>query len=162
MKKHEFRTEPLTTASMPSGVVHLVVNEGAERFSFYGMRAILVVFMTGMLLNAQGEPAPMGEAEAKSHFHLFASAVYFFPFLGALLADVFWGKYKTIILLSLVYCVGHLVLAVDHTRVGLFIGLALIALGSGGIKPCVSANLGDQFSPANRHLLTRAYGWFYF
>lgn len=162
MNKQPYRTEPSAVPSMPSGVAYLVANEGAERFSFYGMRAILVVFMTGMLLNAQGEPDPMGEAEAKSYFHLFASAVYFFPFLGAVLADVCWGKYKTIILLSLVYCVGHLVLAVDHTRVGLFMGLALIALGSGGIKPCVSANLGDQFSPANRHLLTRAYGWFYF
>ena len=133
MNKSEFRTEPLATASMPSGVVHLVVNEGAERFSYYGMRSILVVFMTGMLLNTQGNLDPMGEAEAKSYFHLFASAVYFFPFLGAILADAFLGKYKTIILLSLVYCGGHVVLALDHTRFGLLVGLTLIAIGSGGI-----------------------------
>lgn len=147
---------------MPSGVAYLVANEGAERFSFYGMRAILVVFMTGMLVNSQGELDPMGEAEAKSYYHLFASAVYFFPFLGAILADAFWGKYKTIILLSLVYCGGHGVLALDHTRIGLFIGLTLIAIGSGGIKPCVSANLGDQFNLANGHLLSKAFAWFYF
>jgi POT family proton-dependent oligopeptide transporter len=162
MNKHEFRTEPLATSSMPSGVVHLVANEGAERFSYYGMRAILVVFMTGMLVNTQGDLDPMGEAEAKSYYHLFASAVYFFPFLGAVLADAFWGKYKTIILLSLVYCGGHVVLAMDHTRVGLLVGLTLIAIGSGGIKPCVSANLGDQFGLANGHLLTKAFAWFYF
>ncbi|MDT3778389.1 POT family MFS transporter [Nitrospira sp. MA-1] len=162
MKKHEYRTEPMTTASMPSGVLHLVVNEGAERFSYYGMRSILVVFMTGMLLNTQGSLDPMGEAEAKSYFHLFASAVYFFPFLGAILADAFLGKYKTIILLSLVYCGGHVVLALDHTRFGLLLGLILIAIGSGGIKPCVSANLGDQFGIANAHLLTKAFAWFYF
>ena len=162
MNKPAYRTEPLPTASMPSGVVHLVANEGAERFSYYGMRAILVVFMTGMLLNSQGELDPMGEAEAKSYYHLFASAVYFFPFLGAALADAFLGKYKTIILLSLVYCGGHVVLALDHTRLGLLVGLTLIAIGSGGIKPCVSANLGDQFGSANGHLLTRAFAWFYF
>ncbi|MCB0386015.1 MAG: MFS transporter, partial [Bdellovibrionales bacterium] len=162
MKKHEFLTEPSTTDSMPSGVVHLVVNEGAERFSYYGMRAILVVFMTGMLLNTEGRLDPMDEAEAKSYFHLFASGVYFFPFLGAILADAFWGKYKTIVFLSLVYCGGHVVLALDHTRFGLLVGLALIAIGSGGIKPCVSANLGDQFGLANGHLLPRAFAWFYF
>jgi proton-dependent oligopeptide transporter, POT family len=162
MKKQAFQTEPLSMSSMPSGVLYLVVNEGAERFSYYGMRAILVVFMTGMLLNAQGDLDPMGEAEAKSYFHLFASAVYFFPFLGAVLADAFWGKYKTIILLSLVYCGGHVFLALDHTRFGLLVGLTLIALGSGGIKPCVSANLGDQFGPANGHLLPKAFAWFYF
>ncbi|MDH5698688.1 MAG: POT family MFS transporter [Nitrospirota bacterium] len=162
MKTQKFRTEPLTTASMPSGVFHLVANEGAERFSYYGMRAILVVFMTGMLLDTQGNLDPMGEAEARSYFHLFASAVYFFPFLGAILADAFLGKYKTIILLSLVYCGGHVVLALDHTRIGLLVGLTLIAIGSGGIKPCVSANLGDQFGLANGHLLTKAFAWFYF
>lgn len=162
MNKHELRTEPSVTSSMPSGVFHLVANEGAERFSYYGMRAILVVFMTGMLLNTQGDLDPMGEAEAKSYYHLFASAVYFFPFVGAILADAFWGKYKTIILLSFVYCGGHVVLALDHTRLGLLVGLTLIAVGSGGIKPCVSANLGDQFGLANGHLLTKAFAWFYF
>jgi len=147
---------------MPSGVFHLVVNEGAERFSYYGMRAILVVFMTGMILNAQGELDPMGEAEAKTYFHIFASAVYFFPFVGAWLADAWWGKYRTIIWLSLVYCGGHVALALDHTRLGLLIGLTLIAIGSGGIKPCVSANLGDQFGSMNHHLLPKAFSWFYF
>ena len=147
---------------MPPGMWHLVANEGAERFSYYGMRAILVVFMTGMIFNAQGELDPMGEAEAKTYFHLFASAVYFFPFVGAILADAWLGKYQTIIWLSLVYCGGHVALALDHTRVGLLVGLILIAIGSGGIKPCVSANLGDQFGSRNRHLLAKAFSWFYF
>lgn len=147
---------------MPPGVWHLVANEGAERFSYYGMRVILVVFMTSMLMSAEGKMDLMGEAEAKTAYHLFASAVYFFPFLGAFLADALWGKYRTIILLSLVYCAGHVALALDHTRAGLAIGLTLIAVGSGGIKPCVSANLGDQFGTQNAHLLPRAFSWFYF
>ena len=162
MPKPQLRTKPLDTSAMPPGVFHLVANEGAERFSYYGMRAILVVFMTSMLMNAQGELDPMGEAEAKTYFHIFASAVYFFPFFGALLADAWFGKYRTIIWLSLVYCGGHVVLAFDHTRVGLLLGLMLIAIGSGGIKPCVSAHLGDQFGSLNRHLLSKAFSWFYF
>jgi POT family proton-dependent oligopeptide transporter len=64
--------------------------------------------------------------------------------------------------LSIVYCLGHLTLAIDDTRVGLAIGLGLIAMGSGGIKPCVSAHVGDQFGQTNAHLLTRVFGWFYF
>ncbi len=162
MPKPQLRTQPLDTSAMPPGVFHLVANEGAERFSYYGMRAILVVFMTSMLMNAQGQLDPMGEAEAKTYFHIFASAVYFFPFVGALLADAWWGKYRTIIWLSLVYCGGHVVLAFDHTRLGLFFGLTLIAIGSGGIKPCVSAHLGDQFGSLNRHMLSKAFSWFYF
>ena len=160
--KPAFRAHPVVTTRMPPGVGYLVANEGAERFSYYGMRAILVVFMTGMLMNAEGDLDLMGEAEAKAAYHLFASAVYFFPFLGAILADAVWGKYRTIILLSLVYCAGHVALAVDHTRLGLAVGLTLIAVGSGGIKPCVSANLGDQFSSSNARLLPRAFSWFYF
>jgi POT family proton-dependent oligopeptide transporter len=147
---------------MPAGIPFIIGNEAAERFSFYGMRAILVVFMTQYLLNDGGAADPMNEEEAKGWFHLFVSAVYITPLLGALISDGLLGKYRTIILLSLVYCVGHFVLALDHTRLGLLLGLGLIALGSGGIKPCVSAHLGDQFGRTNAHLLPRSFGWFYF
>ncbi len=59
------------------------------------------------------------------------------------------------------YCLGHLALALDESWRGLAIGLGLIAIGSGGIKPCVSAHVGDQFARRNEHLLERVYGWFY-
>jgi POT family proton-dependent oligopeptide transporter len=147
---------------MPTGIPFIIGNEAAERFSFYGMRAILVVFMTQYLLNSEGVADTMNEDEAKGWFHLFVSAVYITPLLGALISDGLLGKYRTIILLSLVYCLGHFALALDHTRLGLLLGLGLIALGSGGIKPCVSAHLGDQFGHTNAHLLPRAFGWFYF
>jgi POT family proton-dependent oligopeptide transporter len=147
---------------MPSGIPYIVGNEAAERFSFYGMRAILVVFMTHHLMDASGTLAVMSEPDAKYWYHLFLSSVYFFPTLGALLSDGLLGKYRTIISLSLVYCAGHAALAVDDTRMGLGIGLFLIALGSGGIKPCVSANVGDQFGPHNKHLLEKVFSWFYF
>ena len=157
-----YRTAPLPTTALPKGIPFIIGNEGAERFSFYGMRAILVVFMTQYLLDADGTLTLMSEEEAKGWFHLFVSAVYFAPLMGALLSDGVLGKYRTIILLSLVYCMGHFALAVDNTRLGLAIGLGMIALGAGGIKPCVSAHVGDQFGKSNHYLLSRVFSWFYF
>ena len=147
---------------MPGGIPYIIANEAAERFSFYGMRAILVVFMTQYLVNGSGVTDVMGEDEAKGWFHLFVAAVYLTPLFGALVADGLLGKYRTIIILSLVYCAGHFVLALDDTRWGLAMGLGLIAIGAGGIKPCVSAHLGDQFGRTNQGLLARAFSWFYF
>jgi proton-dependent oligopeptide transporter, POT family len=137
----------------PPQIKYIVGNEACERFSFYGMRSILVVFMTGHLL--------MAPADAKASFHLFVSACYLLPLLGGWISDRFLGKYKTIMLLSMAYCLGHATLAVFETRTGLFAGLALIALGSGGIKPCVSAHVGDQFNDANKHLMKRVFDLFY-
>lgn len=147
---------------MPKGIPYIVGNEAAERFSYYGMKGILVVFMTQYLMGKNGQLATMNEADAKAWFHMFSTANYFFPILGALLADIFWGKYKTILILSVVYCLGHLALAIDETQLGLSIGLTLIAIGSGGIKPAVSAHVGDQFTKKNKHLLEKVFSWFYF
>ena len=104
----------------------------------------------------------MTDPQAMTCYHFFVAGVYFFPILGAILADALWGKYRTILSLSLVYCLGHLALAADETRLGLFTGLILITLGAGGIKSSVSANVGDQFGPSNSHLLPKVFGWFYF
>lgn len=161
MRKSSYATVPPETPHLPPGVPYIVGNEAAERFSYYGMRAILVVFMTHHLRDAAGALAPMAESEARTVYHTFSGAVYFFPLLGAWLADTFFGKYPTIIALSVVYCLGHFALAIDETRLGLLVGLGLISIGSGGIKPCVSAHVGDQFSHANRHLMTKVFGWFY-
>ena len=155
-------TAPIKTDWMPPGIPYIIGNEAAERFNFYGMRAILVVFMTQYLRDRSGALAPMNENQANQWYHWFVASNYFFPALGAIISDAFWGKYRTIIRLSLVYCLGSIVLAFDDTRLGLGLGLGLIALGAGGIKPCVSAHVGDQFGPANQPLLSRAFGWFYF
>ncbi|WP_349431976.1 POT family MFS transporter [Methylomarinum sp. Ch1-1] len=157
-----YKTAPVASRELPPGTPFIVVNEAAERFSYYGMRAILVIFMTRYLMDANGQPDLMSENEAQGYFHLFVSAVYFMPVLGALLADSVLGKYRTILFLSLFYCVGHFALALDDTRMGLLVGQGLIALGAGGIKPCVSSHLGDQFGASNRHLLSKVFGWFYF
>ena len=145
----------------PKGIPYIIGNELSERFSYYGMRAILVVFMTQYLMS-HGKPDPMSENEATTWYHLFSMVNYFTPILGAIISDVLWGKYKTIIILSIVYVLGHLALAIDESRIGLTIGLTLIAVGAGGIKPCVSAHVGDQFEEKNKSLLEKIFGYFYF
>lgn len=158
----KYLTAPVPTKKMPGGIPYIIGNEAAERFSFYGMKAILTVFMTEYLLNGAGQPDHMTGEESKYWVHMFVAAVYFTPLIGAVLADVFFGKYMTILTLSIVYCAGHFVLALDETRFGLALGLGLITLGSGGIKPCVSAHVGDQFGKSNSHMLSKVFGWFYF
>ena len=162
MAKHKYATSPPNISGMPPGVPFIIGNEAAERFSFYGMRSILIIFMTQYIVTHLGQPDHMGDAEARQNFALFVSAVYFLPIFGAILAEGLIGKYNTIFWLSIVYCFGHFALALNDTRLGLLLGLGLIAIGSGGIKPCVSANVGDQFGESNKHLLSKVFGWFYF
>jgi POT family proton-dependent oligopeptide transporter len=158
----EYLTVPLKRGKMPPGIPFIIGNEAAERFSFYGMNSILVIFMTKYLLNAHGAPDHMTEAQADAWYHTFISVAYLLPVLGAFMADAVLGKYWTVLIVSIVYCFGHFTLAMNDTRAGLAIGLGLIALGAGGIKPCVSAIVGDQFGASNQHLLPRAFSWFYF
>jgi POT family proton-dependent oligopeptide transporter len=138
---------------MPKGIPFIVANEFAERFCYYGINAILTVYMTQFLR--------MGDADATTWHSLFKSGAYFFPLLGAIVSDVFWGKFRTIISFSLVYAAGCAVVAFVPGRAGLLLGLFLVAFGTGGIKPCVSANVGDQFTSKNKHLIERAFGYFY-
>ena len=86
---------------------------------------------------------------------------YFFPLLGAIVSDVFWGKFRTIMTFSMVYCLGCAIVALVPGTSGLLLGLFLVAFGTGGIKPCVSTNVGDQFTSKNQHLIERAFSYFY-
>ncbi|RMH94534.1 MFS transporter [Lysobacter pythonis] len=148
-------------ARLPRQIPYIIGNEACERFSFYGMRNILVPFLITSLMLAY---APEAERQgiAKDVFHTFVIGVYFFPLLGGWLSDRFFGKYRTIFWLSVVYVLGHVCLAVfEDNRTGFYAGLFLIALGSGGIKPLVSAFVGDQFSQANKHRAKVVYDAFY-
>jgi proton-dependent oligopeptide transporter, POT family len=164
-----YRTAPdQTNTGWPPGVPYIVGNEGCERFSFYGMRAILYVHLVSLYTLA-GAASDSAKAYSTSTTHLFNAAVYALPMIGAILADGLLGKYRTIFWLSLVYCAGHGVLAlVDLVAEPqgklwvMYVGLGLIAVGSGGIKPCVSANVGDQFGKSNWHLVRSVYQIFYF
>jgi len=165
---NKYLTAPRASKDIPKGIPYIIGNEAAERFSFYGMKGILVVFMTKYLHILTDNPnlAAMNKAAAIEQYHNFTSWVYLTPILGALLADTLLGKYRTIISLSLVYCLGHLTLAFMGSggltpEAWMMTGLALISLGSGGIKPCVSAHVGDQFGESNATWLTKVFGWFY-
>ncbi len=147
----------------PRGIGFIIGNEGCERFSFYGMRAIL----TEHLISLYAQTAHLNAADAKTaataDYHLFTAAAYALPMIGAILADRLLGKYRTIFWLSLVYCLGHAVLAVGEESIGgMHLGLALIAVGSGGIKPCVSAFVGDQYRAGQEALVGRIFQAFYF
>jgi len=162
MAQSKHLSAPLPTTKMPPAVPYILTNETAERFAFYGMSSILVIFMTKNLLGPGGALSVMADESAREWFHWFTAAVYFMAIVGAVVSDLWLGKFRTIVWFALVYCAGLFILAMDHTRLGLAAGLVLIASGSGIIKPCVSANVGDQFGPSNKHLIQKAYSWFYF
>lgn len=146
----------------PRGLPFIVANEACERFSFYGMRAILKVYLLS-LYTQQGLTDEAARSASTAATHFFNSAVYALPLLGGLAADRWLGKYRIIVSLSLAYCAGHAVLSLTEGSLGgTYAGLALIAIGAGGIKPCVSAHLGDQFGRSNRSKLEKAYDIFYF
>ena len=145
----------------PPQIKYIIGNEAAERFSYYGMRSILALYITSALMQTKDR--------ATSIIHLFVFVNYFLPLFGAWLSDRIWGRYKTILWISLFYCVGHGVLALSDLFPSpeaklncLYLGLGLIAFGSGGIKPCVSAFMGDQFAADQGHLMRKAYAAFYF
>jgi POT family proton-dependent oligopeptide transporter len=149
----------------PKQIKFIVGNEACERFSYYGMTSILAGYISGEI--AKGGLEQSADS-ATSIIHTFKFANYFMPLFGAWLSDRIIGRYHTILWVSLFYCLGHGVLAcsdlvatVNAKLMVLFTGLGLIAFGSGGIKPCVSAFVGDQFGPNQSHLLQKAYGAFY-
>ena len=150
---------------MPKAVPYIIGNEAAERFSFYGIRSVMSTFLVAQFFNPAMNPMLQGVAEAKSNemVHLFVTLAYFMPLVGGILADWFFGKYKVILYVSIFYAIGNLLLAFSTHNITFFtIGLIVIATAAGGIKSCVSANVGDQFDSSNNHLLSKMYGWFYF
>jgi len=151
----------MTSQRYPAGIPFIIGNEAAERFSYYGMRSILFVYMVSLFTQELGEKAAAGKAT--SRIHLFFAGCYAFPMIGAILSDRLLGKYRTILWLSVVYMIGNASVALlGGQEVGLNLGLALIAIGSGGIKPCVSAQVGDQFKPEQSAMLSKIYQVFYF
>ncbi|HEY4415975.1 MAG TPA: MFS transporter [Verrucomicrobiae bacterium] len=157
--------QPAADKRWPRQIKYIVGNEACERFSYYGMRSILAGYITGTVVKGG-----LGQSDDKATeiIHMFVFVNYFLPLIGAWLSDKILGRYRTILWISLFYCAGHGVLAcselastVNGKMLMLVSGLGLIALGSGGIKPCVSAFMGDQFKPEQSHLLQKAYGAFY-
>ncbi|MGY0611462.1 POT-type proton-dependent oligopeptide transporter [Luteimonas sp. A501] len=147
---------------MPRQIAYIIGNEACERFSFYGMRNILIPFLISSMLLAYLPAGPEREGAAKDIFHSFVIGVYFFPLLGGWLSDRYFGKYNTVLWFSLIYVAGHACLALfEDSRNGFYTGLFLIALGSGGIKPLVVSFCGDQFDQTNKSKAKVVFDAFY-
>jgi len=142
-----------TPSRLPAAVWFLAWNEAAERYSYYGMTSILTLHMTRNLR--------LPEHQAISGYQFFVFAVYLTPLLGALVSDVLLGRYQTILWLSFGYVAGHATLAAWEGPWGLVAGLALIALGAGGIKPCASAFAADQVVEGEGRQVERVYNLYY-
>uniref|UniRef100_A0A6Q2WVR5 Solute carrier family 15 member 2 n=1 Tax=Esox lucius TaxID=8010 RepID=A0A6Q2WVR5_ESOLU len=144
------KSPKLCGTNYPVSISFIVVNEFCERFSYYGMKAVLTLYFINYLHWDQNLSTAV--------YHAFSSLCYFTPVLGALIADSWLGKFRTIIYLSVVYVLGHIIKSVGaipsvgNSTVHMsvvgslsMLGLVLIAFGTGGIKPCVAAFGGDQF-----------------
>ncbi|XP_033728078.1 LOW QUALITY PROTEIN: solute carrier family 15 member 2-like [Pecten maximus] len=142
----------------PISIFFILGNEFCERFSYYGMRAILVLYLTRWL--------KFTDDHATAIFHAFVMLCYFSPLFGAIIADGFLGRLKTILYVSVIYAIGNLVMALTALPppewIGPMIGLILIGLGTGGIKPCVSAFGADQFRPDQEKERMTFFSAFYF
>uniref|UniRef100_A0A1L8E2G7 Oligopeptide transporter 1 n=2 Tax=Nyssomyia neivai TaxID=330878 RepID=A0A1L8E2G7_9DIPT len=146
----------------PKQIGFIILNELCERFNYYGMRTVLVLYLTRQLLFDQDTATVI--------YHSFTSAVYFLTVVGAIIADSWLGKYRTILYLSIVYVIGSTLLSLGAmpplnmpaTAITI-LGLFLIAIGSGGIKPCVTALGADQFIlPQQLKQMATYFSLFYF
>ncbi|XP_027652291.1 solute carrier family 15 member 2 isoform X5 [Falco naumanni] len=156
------KSPKLCGSNYPLSIAFIVVNEFCERFSYYGMRAVLTLYFLSFF--------HWDENLSTAVYHAFSALCYFTPVIGAIMADSWLGKYKTIIYLSIVYVVGHLIKSVGaipslgnqtvHVILSM-VGLFLIALGTGGIKPCVSAFGGDQFEEEHTSERSKFFSIFY-
>eukprot|EP00047_Mylnosiga_fluctuans_P017522 m.62122 g.62122 ORF g.62122 m.62122 type:complete len:715 (-) comp7121_c0_seq1:80-2224(-) len=152
-----------TLARMPRSVFFISGNEFCERFSYYGFRAILVVYFSRWL--------SWSDDRATQMYNVFNMLYYAMAALGGALADSPLGKYRIIMAFSVVYAIGNLVMAVTAipgatgtppSGWGCILGLLLVAIGTGGIKPCVNAFGADQLDQRDPALMETYFALYYF
>jgi hypothetical protein len=126
------KVEVVQDGKYPKIVLLIILNEFCERFSYYGLRTVLYLFLTEFL--------SIDKDTATAIYHAFTVVCYFSPIMGAIIADGYIGLYKTILYVSCFYCVGEFVLAAFSmkplgapSKIGPIIGLIIIALGTGGM-----------------------------
>lgn len=147
---------PAIPAGHPKAFWFFFWGEFAERASFYGMLAILPLYLKEVLHFDDGSGGKIIAG--------FKMACYLLPLLGGYLADKVLGRYWTIVGFSLPYVLGHFVLGIEN-QTALLIALALLAGGSGVIKPNISSLMGqtyDQLRPGQEQLRSSAFLWYYF
>ena len=157
----------------PKGLTFLFTTEMWERFSYYGMRSLLILYMTKYLLVQRLDSAfglaglksalesvfgPLGVQPLSSQIYgLYTALVYLTPIFGGLLADRVLGQRRTVIVGAVLMAIGHFMMAVEQ----LFLfALAALILGSGAFKPNISTQVGGLYAPGDRRR-DRAYSIFY-
>ncbi len=141
----------------PRGLATLFVVEMWERFSYYGMRALLVPYLVFDVLrdNAAFSGRGWPEADAMHLYGAYTGLAYFFPLIGGVIADRLIGTHRSMIAGAVAIALGHTVLAVSglgalaYSDAGMAVfiaGLALIVLGTGHFKPCVSVMVGQLYA----------------
>ena len=152
-------TEPKSAVDVPNthprGFFFLFAGEFAERFSYYGMRAILPLYLADHL--------GLGEARGGLYYTVFIGLCYFLPLVGGFIADNYLGKYWTIVGFSIPYVAGQFLVGFESQYI-MFAALALLAMGSGVIKPNISTLMGltyDQQRPGQDKLRSNAFQYFY-
>ena len=154
-------SSPSTTTGHPKGLAVLFATEMWERFNYYGMRAILVLFMTKALL--------FDKAFASNLYGSYTSLVYLTPLLGGYIADRYWGNQRSIIVGGILMALGEFLLffcastyqsAPDVSAMLFFSGLGLMITGNGFFKPNISALVGQLYPKGDRRI-DSAYTIFY-
>src|SRR5438105_10964586 len=124
---------PPASTSHPIGFWFLFWGEFAERCSFYGMKAILLLYLIDQLHLERGV--------ASAWINYFKAACYFLPLAGGYFADNYFGKYRTIVAFSIPYILGHVILGIESVPFAVF-AMLLLALGAGATKPNISTLMG--------------------
>jgi len=142
----------------PVGFWFFFWGEFAERCCYYGMRAILLLYMI-QILNFE-------DGQANRVISYFMAACYFLPLVGGYVADNYLGKYRTIVYFSVPYIIGQAILGIEalHNETCLLFSLGLLAMGTGVIKPNISTLMGltyDQKRPGRARLRSDAFAMFY-
>ena len=137
----------------PKGLFLLFGTEMWERFGYYGMRAILVLYLVALV---QEGGFGWSNADALSLYGTFTMAVYITPLLGGWLADNVLGQRKAIILGGLLMAAGHFTMGIPHSYLAgqqenvFYIGLTLLCLGNGLFKPNISTMVGDLYKEGDQ------------
>lgn len=133
-----------TILGHPKGLFLLFFTEMWERFSYYGMRGILILYMTKLWVE-NGLNIP--EDRASLIYGFFTGFVYFTPIIGGWLADKYLGQRKAITIGGITMLIGQLALFAMNTHTGLAIGLVLLIIGNGFFKPNISTIVGKLYRP---------------
>jgi len=129
-----------TILGHPSGLFVLFFTEMWERFSYYGMRVLFVVFLVEV---AFGDGA-WDKADALALYGIYTGFVYFTPMIGGILADKFLGYRKAVLIGALIMTLGHASMALE-TEMSFYLGLLMLIIGNGFFKPNISSIVGNIY-----------------